>query len=313
MLVVICMVMLLVAMLLPSLAQARRQACIASCSMNPRALLTGLAQYTSEFQDLLPPIGLAGAPGDIPLSGHWGGFSQNFDPARNGFAGLQNVNLYVLLAGAYVTPGHLLCTGADGSFRSGSAGFFPFTERFSTYCLRLPYSLDLFSTAPNLVYPRAHLMAAFCGGSSGQPDPGGSRRGAGGGQLTLPYVRLSRQYLEVHPLTSESRYLSYGQSPILSDNFWLERFQSPRLAPPESGGKAFAVRASWCHGDRFNVGFGDGSVRTVRDAGKVSNDTDKVVWSNSVHGVPPGDDQNANASYALNVWRFFEDSVRQGR
>jgi prepilin-type processing-associated H-X9-DG protein len=299
-LVVISMVFLLVAMLLPSLSSAKRQAGVASCSFQVRALLTGLSQYASDTQDLLPPIGFASLPGNIPLSGHWGGYSQDRDPTRWYANHFDDVNLWALLRGGYVTPGHLLCGGCDSSLRKGNAGYFPFSGKFSTYCLRSPYSADLFSSSPNLMnYSRGDLMFAYCAASSGVSVSGGRGDGWDTLDTVLPYARFSRDYVEAHPVGGTQRKLNYTQSPILSDGFWLESFRKRKPPPPE-GGYSLEVKGSWSHADRFNVGYGDGRVRTVRDK-------DKLIWKNSTHDQPPPDDGHMYASYAMNVWRFFEE------
>jgi hypothetical protein len=85
----------------------------------------------------------------------------------------------------------------------------------------------------------------------------------------------------------------------------LRNYTAPAPAPATSSSKAvtgYSVSANWCHEDSFNVLYGDGAVKSIRD-------DRQIVRSNSnAPGQILCDDKLYYTTYAERVWTFFEDS-----
>ncbi|MDY7010016.1 MAG: prepilin-type N-terminal cleavage/methylation domain-containing protein [Planctomycetota bacterium] len=296
-LIVAAILALLLAMLVPSLSAARRQVSMSACAVQMRGVGVALRHFAVGNRNCLPPFAFSDYDGNLPLSGHWGGWSQAGDPdcfGREYKGCMENVNLYRLVSDGYITAGHLICPGAEVSVTDGSSSYFPYTSKFSTYCLRMPYSRDLFRAAPSL--------AGWAGlGPLGiyTQSAGGEKIQFGWGKSTVPLVRTDLTYREVNPADNEQRTMSFADGAIISDTFWYQDRDMPAEEMP--GLTAYKVRAGWCHGLRFNVLFGDGSVEGISDDG--------TVEANSVgpDSAPPDDGANF-ASYAIKVWRYFEDN-----
>ncbi|MCD4698950.1 MAG: prepilin-type N-terminal cleavage/methylation domain-containing protein [Phycisphaerae bacterium] len=296
-LIVIAILILLLAMLVPSLSAARRQASMLACTMQIRGVGVALKQFAIGNKNCLPPFAFSDYDGNLPLSGHWGGWSQVNDPdcfGRDLEGGMENVNLYRLVSDGYISAGHLICPGAEASLTDGSSSYFPYTPKFSTYCLRMPYSKDVFRAAPSLIgWAGRGLLGIYTQAAGGEEFQFGS------GKPTVPLVRTDLTYREVNPADNEQRTMSFADGAIMSDAFWYRDRNRPAEEMP--GLVTYKVRAGWCHGSRFNVLFGDGAVHVIDDDG--------TVEANSVgpDSTPPDDGANF-ASYAITVWRYFKDN-----
>ncbi len=293
-LVVLMILALLIAMLVPSLSAAKRQAFLTSCTMQIRGVGVALRQFVGANQNHLPPFAFSDYDGNLPLSGHWGGWSQEGDPDCFGRRGVENVNLYRLVADDYISVAHSICPGADKSLVDGSSSYFPHTSKFSTYCLRMPYSRDVFRASPSLSgWASQGLLGIYTQAG------GGEKFHFGANTVTVPLLRADLSYREINPADGEQRAMNFSTGAILSDVFWYQDHQ--RQADEEPGLTTYGVRAEWCHDSRFNVLFGDGAVESIADDGTVA--------ANSVGPDSDlGDDGTNFASYAITVWRYFEDN-----
>ncbi len=296
-LIVLAILALLLAMLIPSLSAARRQASMSACAMQMRGVGVALKQFAVANRNRLPLFAFSDYNGNLSLSGHWGGWSQANDPdcfGRDYKGGMENINLWRLVSGGYISAGHLICPGAEASNTGGSSSYFPYTSKFSTYCLRMPYSEDLFRTTPSLAYlEKCGLLGIYMQEASGEEF------GSVSNMLTVPPVRIDLTYREVHPIDNEQRTMNFTDGAIMSDTFWYRDHHRPAEELP--GLTTYEVSAGWCHGSRFNVLFGDGAVEGVADDG--------TVEANSVGPDSSLPNDGANfASYAITVWRYFEDN-----
>jgi prepilin-type N-terminal cleavage/methylation domain-containing protein/prepilin-type processing-associated H-X9-DG protein len=70
-LVVIAIISILAAMLLPALAKAKTKALSVSCTSNLRQFALAWQQYTLDFNDVMPPSMMPGAPGVAGTAGCW--------------------------------------------------------------------------------------------------------------------------------------------------------------------------------------------------------------------------------------------------
>lgn len=282
-LVVVAMIALLMAMLMPSLSGGCGQARVAVCSGNVRSLLAGLAAYAHANRQVLPPFAYSDVTGNLPLSGHWGGSEQTFAQKPS------SVNLHSLLEERLAAPGHLLCPAAGEEIVTNQAGYFSAGSRFSTYTRRMPFSADLFrGSEPLCDWTGRGLLHIYAGRVSGQ------KQYVGIDQYVVPFARIDLPYVEVNPADGVRRVFEHAGCPVLSDNVWLRQVNQPGAAGQRP------VRASWCHGRRFNAGWGDGSVHCLDDDGTLEAN------STSDDRPLPADGQDY-ASYALRAWRFFED------
>lgn len=303
---VLAALVVLAGILVPSLSAAKNQARLAACAVQMRSVGTALRQFAACNENRMPPFAFSDHVGNLPLSGHWGGMSQGADPDCFGRRAVDDVNLWRLVAERLVTPRQLICP-AEPCAR-GVSGYFPHTLKFSTYCLRMPYSEDIFRQAPALAhYSGRGLLGVYTAAGSGhsllvgQEFPGwptGPIPAGGRPRATVPYVRVDLTYREADPVTGEQRMVELGSGAVLADTFWYQRRHKPAGAVP--GLETYEVRAGWCHGERFNVLFGDGAVHAIRDDGTVA--------ANSVG--PDAElpyDGYYFASKAMNVWRHFGD------
>jgi prepilin-type N-terminal cleavage/methylation domain-containing protein len=297
-LVVIAIIALLAGMLLPSFVTVRQRARLASCAGAMRAVHQGLLGYAAGNRRRLPPFAFCDEQGNLPLSGHWGGTGEAGDPSGFWRSGFSSVNLWVLADDRLVAPRQLVCPGAEGALRDGTASYFPHTLRFSTHCLRFPPSEDLFSKAPSLAYfGGTRLLQIYVAKAGGQTLTTGGGFGRGGRVSRVPVVRLDLVYRTVDEATCGDGDFQPLRDAVFSDPFWRQDYSAPAATAP--GATAYPVRASWCHGERFNVMYGCGSVRTVTDDGTVES-----------HTVPPDgelpDDGCHWATYSEPVWQYFD-------
>ncbi|MGC9454645.1 MAG: type II secretion system protein [Phycisphaerae bacterium] len=289
-LVVVAVVVLLAGILLPSVWAVRDRARLAGCSASMRAVHQALLSYAAANDQRFPPFGFTDyRDANVPLSGHWGGTGELSDPGGFGRSGMDSVNLWVLVDEGHIAPQRLICPGEEDAGIDGTASYFPYTFRFSSYCLRFPPSEDLFSRVWDLAYfGRQGLLQIYTARAGGQTIPVGRTR------LHVPVVRLDKDYRLADPIGGRFRPM---QDAVLADQFWRQDHSEP--APGSPGPQSYPVRSRWCHGGRFNVAFGGGAVRTLEDDGTVRANT-----------VPPGgsleDDGLYWSTYAERVWRFFD-------
>ncbi len=293
-LVVLTVIALLVAVLLPSLSEVKAQARLAACAVQMRAVSVGLNHYTASRRNRLPGFAFSDYLGNLPLSGHWGGMSQSGDPDCFSRHAVENVNLGRLVADGLVARRHLICPGAECSPDDPTKSYFPYSSKFSTYCLRMLYSEDIFDQVPKLAnWSGLGLLGIYIEAGSGFPFP------VGKDLVTVPYLRTDVSYREIDPDTDQARTVNWVDVPVMADTFWYQDYSKPPV--PKTGLIAYEVRAGWCHAEKFNVLYGNGAVRTLRDDGTVA--------ANCL--TQPGaiaDDGAYFASYAIKVWRHFEDS-----
>lgn len=266
------------------------------CAGQMRCIGAGLVHYATTNDQHLPPFAFSDYFGNLPLSGHWGGAG----PAGQfGRRGVENVNLWLLVAEGTVTAEELICPAAEAPLRSGQASYFPRTSQFSTYCLRMPYSEDLFDQATGLAnWHGLGLLGIYKAFAGGQECAAPPRPGRGidpvGFRAVVPQVRFDRSYREVDPDTGVEGQVDIVSGPILSDAFWYREHRKP---PGDDGGND--VLAGWCHPSGFNVLAGNGSVRRVRDDGTIAANSVSPGWC-------PPDDGADFASYSIKVWRHLE-------
>lgn len=288
--VVMAIVALLAGIMLPSLVSARERARLVACAVMMREIHVALMGYAATNRRYFPPFAFSNWSGDLPQSGHWGGASQVGGPDELGRKGVQYVNLWVLVLDGAISPAGLICPGAPAEVRNGRASYFARTSRFSTYCLRMPPSEDLFRAAPSLAYYRGgSLMGIYSIAAGGQNMSIGKYRGQ------VPLVNMSRPYrIAEHIACGDGEY-DASTDALLSDSFWRDN----HVAAAGDDSQACAVRFSRCHGRRFNVLYGGGAVRTVSDDGTVA-----------ANSIPPGgamdDDGDNFATYAERIWQFFD-------
>jgi prepilin-type N-terminal cleavage/methylation domain-containing protein/prepilin-type processing-associated H-X9-DG protein len=292
-LVVLTVLGLLAATLVPSLHGAMQSARLGACSSVMRDIHTALWCYAGSHENRLPPFAFSDYCGDLPLSGHWGGASQPNDPAAFGRRGVGSVNLWCLVGEGMLSPARLICPGADAEVRDGTASLFPSTFRQSTFCLRFPTSEDLFNESPDLARRAGPTLLGIYAQAAG-----GQRVRVGMEYQTVPLVRVDRRYRLIDTVACGDGAFEPLADVILSDVFWRQEWSADAAASP--GLQGYPVRWTWCHGSRFNVLYGDGTVRTVQDNG--------TVQAAALHpGAEPLSDDGAHyASYAERVWQFFD-------
>jgi type II secretory pathway pseudopilin PulG len=290
-LIVVALISLLCAMLVPSLSSVRRQALLAVCGTQMRAIGSAMAQYTSASSGQLPPFAFSDLAGDLALSGHWGGQSQPADPDNQFRVGMGEVNLWPLTTKGLLPPAQLLCPGAPAATRAGQESYFPYSYKFSTYCLRMPYSDDVLAEGPP-AWQALGTLGVYAQAAGGRMFTHGV------GRAVVPLVRLNRTYAERDPSTGVTRGVEVARAPMLSDEFIRQDWRM--VVPPLAGGAAYPVRMGWCHDSWFNTLCLDGSVRSVNDDGTV-----RAATNPPGAALPP--DATHNASAAVRVWRYFED------
>ena len=290
--IVIAIISLLSAVLVPSLTAAKDRARLTACAAAMRNLHVALMSYAASNHRRLPPFTFSSYSGNLPLSGHWGGASQLNDPAvAFTLKGTSCMNLWTLVNEGLISPSRLVCPGAAAELRSGQGSYFRHSFRYSTYCMRLPYSRDLFDTAPNLA-DRGDTLLGIYGQAAG-----GRQIRIGMNYQVVPILRTDWTYRTDDDVTCGDGVYNVAEDAMFSDAFWRQEHYEAAGSSP--GLQTYPVRQGWCHGRRFNVCYGDGAVRVVRDDGTVEANT-----------VPPGGtvaDDGANyATYAERVWQYFD-------
>lgn len=298
-LIVIAIVAMLVAFVLPSLSLARDRARLLACGIGMRDTHQALMGYAGMNDRRLPPFRFSSLVDvSLPLSGHWGGISRPEDPVAlfKGVGGMFSVNLWVLVDEGFIEPERLICPSAPTELRDGRASQFPYTLKFSTYCLRFPHSADLFREARGLA-GSANLLAEYAQRRGGERVP---RRNPYSGMqvyLTVPQVRVDRRYRITAEVACGDGEYDVAADVMLSDMFW---YQDRQDASASSDGQTYPVRSAWSHGPRFNAITGAGAVRTSRDDGT------KVRPFTNAPGEELPDDGYCGARYAERVWQFLD-------
>lgn len=285
----IAIIMLLAAVILPSLSAARDMARMSQCAAQMHHISVGLHSYAAENKRQFPPFAFSDIQQpDLALSGHWGGVDDDAkDWASNmqRSGGMGNVNLGVLRAQQLVSESSLVCPQAHDELVGGQASWFGNTPKFSTYCLRMPPSAELFGTSGMLANRGGGLMGIYRQYAGGRRvainQPGYP---VGVGTYTVPLVRQDMRYR----LAGAAGEVGDGVfdpsvDSVLSDAWWT---------PPGTDG-AYAVRRSVSHGSRFNVLSGDGAVA----ARMQSADTGDIK--------PTADDAEGFAGIEA-VWQGFD-------
>ena len=293
--VVIAIMAMIITIVIPSLAGARRSARLVVCAASMRDVVSGLMSYAAMNRCRLPPFAFSDHLGNLPLSGHFGGVSQPTDPAAFGRRGVDCVNLWALVRENITSPGQLVCPDAATQLQNGAASYFPYSLQYSTYCLRFPPSEDLFRRSPELAhYHGGSLLGVYAQSAGGQLVRVST---TGQYRQVVPQVRIDLRYsITTQAACGDGEYDVAGDV-ILADSFWRRGFSQDADDVP--GLESYPVRADWCHGRRFNAARGDGSVRTLTDDG--------TVLANSIApGEPLADDGLYYATYAERVWQFFD-------
>jgi len=292
----LAIIAVLAGLLVPSFSSARERARLISCAAAMHDIHQAVMSYAAMHDQRLPPFSFSdlGRP-VLPESGHWGGISQIGDPAafgRTRWAEFSALNLWALVREGAISPERLICPSSAGQVRTGEAGLFPYTTKYSTYCLRFPYSEDLFNDAPGIrSFYAPEPMRVYLYRSGGDVFTAGKYP-----QVT-PMVRLDRRYrIDAAAACGDGEY-SVASDAMFADAFWWRGRSEETASRP--GLQGYSIRAGWSHGGRFNVAAGDGAVRTITDAGTVRDN------SNPPAGLL-GDDGLYQATYAERIWQFFD-------
>jgi len=296
-LTVLAALAVLAGLMAPGFQSATEAARLAACQANLHALGVAISSYAAGHNRRLPPFAFSGYQGCLPESGHWGGPERGYhDPTMLGRVGVGEgpvrLNLWALVHERMVETAALICPAAPRPVRESGASYFPYTKQFSTYCLRFPVSERVFAGCPGVA--RWHgqgLLRAYEWGLGGRRLPGGE---------VVPQVRIDLEY----PFPDDLDGGQWGWDPyqvatdaVLADTFWWQRREEPAGEGPDP--PTNRIQAGWCHGRRFNVLYGQGSVHCVEDDGTVAANT-----------IEPGgslpDDGWYWTTYAEQVWQLFD-------
>ncbi len=287
-LTVVAIIGLLLLVMVPTLSTAVGYARLACCSGAMRNVHSATMSYAGIHSGRMPPFAFSDYLGDLPLSGHWGGSDPTEDPGAFGRVGVEYVNLWSLEREELILPSCLVCPAAAADLADGRASYFHHTRRYSTYCLRFPYSRDLFNGSDGLWNTWGFSIYGMKAG--GLPERVGQY------YQDVPQVEIDRSYRLLAPADAGDGVYDVASDAMLADAFWRRDYFAP--APD---GAARDVSADWCHGDVFNVAFGDGSVKHIRDDG--------VVAANCrTADSAPADDGAHYATHAERIWQFFDSS-----
>lgn len=286
---------LLAGIVVPSLSAARDAAKRLACAAQLHQVGVALSNYTTVHRFHMPPFRFSATTGNLPASGHWGGPSQ-FDPTL--LINPQPINLWCLVAEDMLPPAALLCPAATADLRGGRQSLFPYTNRFSTYCLRFPPSSALFQESPALANVGGlGLLGVYLRYPGGALAPIGSGS-SGPSRQTVPLVRLNRRYPLDPDVCFSSTTFDPAADAVVSDGFWWQSRCEPAPAAPP-GRCSYAVNAAWSHAQQFNVLFGGGDARTLGDDGTVAANSVPPDGSRVDSGVHFG-------KYAERVWQTFD-------
>jgi len=139
------------------------------------------------------------------------------------------------------------------------------------------------------------LLSIYRGYSGGKHDQLGSA------QAVVPYVRINRHYRIETGIAQGDGIYDVARDTLLSDTFWYQD-HSVAGVPGSANTEQYPVRIGWCHGEKFNVCRGDGSVRAVKD------DDNETIYrnTNSPTNQLPNNDRYHYAAYAEIIWDYFD-------
>lgn len=293
--VCLSVVALFAGIVVPAFSRMRDQSREALCASQLHALHGALVTYSTTHAQLLPPFMFSDPMSpSVPTSGHWGGADQAADPAARFRSGASCVNLQALVRENMISPSALLCPSADPMLPARKASYFTYSQQYSTYCLRFPPSHELFDQARSLENFNGSLLGIYLRAAGGQ------KMNFGPQWQIVPQVRMDQAYTIA--LVSQTYEFHAATDALLADEFWQEDLsaEAPAATPPLTG---YPVRQGLCHFRKFNVLWGDGGVQGAEDDGTVA-----------ANSLAPGrtlaDDGACNATYAENVWRFFDTHRR---
>lgn len=182
--------------------------------------------------------------------------------------------------------------------RSAAASFFPYTRKYSSYCLRTPYSLDLFASAPNLAnWKNCGVLAVYARAAGGQSGGFGAAV-----PQAVPLADIQGEYMEINPQSGAQRTLDMASGALLADNFYYRDY-SQSSPQPQPGQSTYPVQAKWNHGERFSVLLGDNSCHIAQDDGTLRA-------CSVADSSPLANDGYQYASYALQAWWYLEKSAK---
>jgi len=287
---VIC---LLATVVMPCFSGVKEMARLAVCASQMHNIHPSVMSYAAENAGRLPPFAFSSWIGDLPLSGHWGGASQEWDPDAFGRFGVDSVNLWVLVDEQRIAASELICPCSAGELRDARHSYFPHSLQYSTYCLRFPASEDLFNGSAHLANYGGSLLGVYGAAAGGQ------RIRVGAGRETVSQLRMNRQYRIAASASCGDGSYDVARDAMLSDGFWRRSYFQD--APQVDGLEGYPTQSDWSHATKFNVLYGDGSVSTISDDGTVeANSTED--------GVMPADNTDNYAGCAERVWQFFDAS-----
>ena len=264
-LVVIAIVIVLAAIALPTLSSVRRRVTMVSCVGRLRTVHQGIMSFVAENDRRLPPFRVSDVSFSLPEAGHWGGPEKpsgtallgSFGSGAGGDAGkIFSANMWALVKDGFITSQALMCPSAPGELRDGRASLFPQTGKFSTYCLRFPYSWDVFRSAPGLRGPdEANLLEEYSQVLVGQKKPIRTQGGLAPSLSLrrLPQIRIDLRYRTSPSVTCGDGDYDAGSDALLADGFWQQDQE-------ESSDDSYPLRAAWSHDNQFNVLYGNGAV-----------------------------------------------------
>ncbi len=290
-LVCVAILALLAAALFPSLSCLHARAQQVLCAGQMREVHRGLLSYAAAHKRRLPPFTYATWSGDVGMSGHFGGFSQAGDPFNIARTGGRWANLWVLVRDGIVAPRVLVCPGSVYDASDTSVSYFPYSSRYSTYCLRFPPSADAFRAAPGLAGRGRSPLDVYLYAA------GGERVRVGAEYETVPQITLEDVYRLLPDAACGDGDFAPLRDAWLSDTWRRDSWEADPAGLP--GLESYRRRISWCHGERFNVLYGCGAVREVIDGGVV-----REASLGDAERAPM--DPLDNAATAERVWQFFD-------
>ena len=281
---------LLTCLLAPCLDEAMEMARLTCCAAQMRGVGQALLLYAGQSNLQMPPFAFSDTTMDLTLSGHWGGTGKDYaNPDCLGQHADGQLNLQVLVGQDLMDSAMLVCPAATTELRDGEASWFATSPQFSTYCLRMPLSEDLFAGSPQLLnYRKMGPLGVYWTYSGGQlasvkPYP-----------QQVPLVRLDMSYRLLDELLAAGQYdhdrFDPAQDAVLADAFWFQGAAGDYRGRP--------VQRAWCHGRRFNAMHGDGTVRRRQDDGTIAGHVQSPAQPQPWDGL-------YYATYSEYVWQFL--------
>ena len=280
---------LLTSILAPCLDEAIQMARLIRCTGQMHGVGRAMLMYAGQSNLQLPPFAFSDMSMDLTLSGHWGGSGQAGNPDLLGQHADRQLNLQVLVGQGLLGAGLLICPSAPAELHDGTDSWFATSRQFSTYCLRMPLSEDLFAGSPQLLNHRKMgplgVYWTYSGGQLASVKPYPQR---------VPLVRLDMSYKLLDELLAAGDYDSDSIDPardvLMADAFWFQAAASDH--------RGRAVQRAWCHGRRFNAMRGDGSVRRRQDDGTIAGHV-------QTPGQPKPWDGLYYASHSEYAWQYL--------